>query len=263
MIIIGERINGMFNDIGEAIKNQDPKPIQKWAVKQLEAGANYLDANVGPAVEDSPEVMKWLVEVIQDEVDAPVALDTTNIDAIEAGLEVHKGTAMINSTTAQPEKLERILPLVKEYDAEIIGLAMDKSGVPKDAETRTAKAMEIIANADAHGIPMENVFIDPLILPVNVAQEHAPEVLDTIRQVKLLADPAPKTVLGLSNVSQNCNNMKLINRIFMVMAMAAGLDAAIMEADDEDLVDAIATAEILLGNDVYCDSFLNQFRKSS
>jgi 5-methyltetrahydrofolate corrinoid/iron sulfur protein methyltransferase len=262
MIIIGERINGMFNDIGEAIKNQDPEPIQKWAVKQLEAGANYLDANVGPAVEDSPEVMKWLVEVIQDKVDAPVALDTTNIEAIEAGLEVHKGTAMINSTTAEPEKLEKLLPLVKEYDAEIIGLAMDKSGVPKDAETRTAKAMEIVANVDAHGIPMENLFIDPLILPVNVAQEHAPEVLDTIRQVKLLADPAPKTVLGLSNVSQNCNNMKLINRIFVVMAMEAGLDAAIMEANDEDLVDAIATAEIVLGNDVYCDSFLNQFRKA-
>jgi 5-methyltetrahydrofolate corrinoid/iron sulfur protein methyltransferase len=263
MIIIGERINGMFNDIGEAIKNQDPEPIQKWAVKQLEAGANYLDANVGPAVEDSPEVMKWLVEVIQDKVDAPVALDTTNIDAIEAGLEVHKGTAMINSTTAEPEKLEKLLPLVKEYEAEVIGLAMDKSGVPKDSETRTAKAMEIIANADAHGIPMENVFIDPLILPVNVAQEHAPEVLDTIRQVKLLADPAPKTVLGLSNVSQNCNNMKLINRVFLVMAMSAGLDAAIMEANDEELVDAIATAEIVLGNDVYCDSFLNQFRKTS
>jgi 5-methyltetrahydrofolate corrinoid/iron sulfur protein methyltransferase len=122
--------------------------------------------------------------------------------------------------------------------------------------------MEIVANVDAHGIPMENLFIDPLILPVNVAQEHAPEVLDTIRQVKLLADPAPKTVLGLSNVSQNCNNMKLINRIFVVMAMEAGLDAAIMEANDEDLVDAIATAEIVLGNDVYCDSFLNQFRKA-
>lgn len=261
MIIIGERINGMFNDIGEAIKNEDPEPIQEWAVKQVEAGADYLDANVGPAVEDSPEVMKWLVEVIQDEVDAPVALDTTNVDAIEAGLEVHEGSAMINSTTAQPEKMESILPLVAEYDAKVIGLAMDKSGVPKDAETRTAKAMEIIANADARGIPMENLFIDPLILPVNVAQDHAPEVLETIQRVKKLADPAPNTVLGLSNVSQNCNNMKLINRTFLVMAMAVGLDAAIAEANDEDLIDAVATAEIVLNNDVYCDSFLNQFRK--
>lgn len=261
MIIIGERINGMFNDIGEAIKNEDPEPIQEWAVKQVEAGADYLDANVGPAVEDSPEVMKWLVEVIQDEVDAPVALDTTNVDAIEAGLEVHEGSAMINSTTAQPEKMESILPLVAEYDANVIGLAMDKSGVPKDAETRTAKAMEIIANADARGIPMENLFIDPLILPVNVAQDHAPEVLETIQRVKKLADPAPNTVLGLSNVSQNCNNMKLINRTFLVMAMAVGLDSVIAEANDEDLIDAVATAEIVLNNDVYCDSFLNQFKK--
>ncbi|MCK8823748.1 methyltetrahydrofolate cobalamin methyltransferase [Fuchsiella alkaliacetigena] len=261
MIIIGERINGMFNDIAEAIKNQDPTAIQEWAVKQLEAGSHYLDANVGPAVEDSPEVMKWLVEVIQDEVDAPVCLDTTDVEAMEAGLEVHEGTAMINSTTAEQEKLDAILPLVKEYDAEIIGLAMDKSGVPKDAATRTEKSMQIIANADAHGIPMENVFIDPLILPVNVAQPHAPEVLATIQQVKKLADPAPKTVLGLSNVSQNCNNMKLINRTFMAMAMAVGLDAGIIEANDEDLIDTIATAEIILNNDVYCDSFLEQYRK--
>ncbi|MCK8816883.1 methyltetrahydrofolate cobalamin methyltransferase [Natroniella sulfidigena] len=261
MIIIGERINGMFNDIGEAIKNQDPTAIQKWAVKQIEAGSHYLDANVGPAVEDSPEVMKWLVEVIQDEVDAPVCLDTTNVDAMEAGLEVHKGTAMINSVTAEPSKLEAILPLVKEYDAEVIGLAMDKSGVPKDAATRTAKAMEIVANVDAHGIPMEDLYIDPLILPVNVAQDHAPEVLESIQQVKKLADPAPKTVLGLSNVSQNCTNMGLINRTFMVMAMAVGLDAAIMEANDQEMLDSIATAEIILNNDVYCDSFLQQFRK--
>ncbi|MCK8827373.1 methyltetrahydrofolate cobalamin methyltransferase [Natroniella acetigena] len=261
MIIIGERINGMFNDIGEAIKNQDPTAIQEWAVKQLEAGANYLDANVGPAVEDSPEVMKWLVEVIQDEVDAPVCIDTTNVDAMEAALEVHKGTAMINSVTAEPSKLEAILPLVKEYEAEVIGLAMDKTGVPKDSATRTAKAMEIVANVDAHGIPMEDLYVDPLILPVNVAQDHAPEVLETIKQVKLLADPAPKTVLGLSNVSQNCTNMGLINRTFLVMAMAAGLDAAIMEANDQEMLDSIATAEIILNNDIYCDSFLKQFRK--
>lgn len=261
MIIIGERINGLFKDIAQGIQEKDPKPIQEWAVKQTDLGAGYLDVNTGPAVEDSPGVMEWLVKVVQDVVDTPVAIDTTNVAAIEAGLKVHRGQALINSTTAQREKLEVLLPLAKEYNAKIIGLAMDKTGVPKNVDMRMAMAMEIVAACDEFGFPMEDLFIDPLILPVNVAQDHAPEVLETIRQIRILASPPPKTVVGLSNVSQNCTNRSLINRTFLVMAIAAGLDAAIAEADDKDLVDAIATAEIIMNHDVYCDSYLDIYRR--
>jgi len=137
---------------------------------------------------------------------------------------------------------------------------MDKKGIPKDADMRTALAMELVAAADEFEFPLEDLFIDALILPVNVAQDHAPEVLKTIAAVKTLSSPPPKTVLGLSNVSQKALDRPLIDRTYMVMAMAAGLDAAICNVEDEALMDAIATARILLNQEVYADSYLKVFK---
>ncbi|GAV22488.1 methyltetrahydrofolate cobalamin methyltransferase [Carboxydothermus pertinax] len=260
-VLIGERINGMFKDIREAILNKDPRPIQDWARKQAEKGAHYLDVNTGPTAEDPVKVMEWLVKTVQEVVDLPCCLDSTNPDAIEAGLRVHRGNAMINSTSADQWKMDIFFPMAKKYEAAIIGLTMNEKGVPKDANDRSQLAMELVANADAYGIPMTELYIDPLILPVNVAQEHAVEVLETIRQIKLMANPAPRTVLGLSNVSQKCPDRPLINRTYLVMAMTAGLDAAILDVDDDALVDAAATAHILLNKEIYCDSYLKTFRQ--
>jgi 5-methyltetrahydrofolate corrinoid/iron sulfur protein methyltransferase len=263
MILIGERINGMFKDVREAILNRDPEPVKRHAVLQTQCGARYLDVNTGPTVaaEDQPGVMEWLVKVTQEASLLPCCIDSTNPDAIEAGLRVHRGRAMINSTTADQEKMDIYLPMAAKYGAAIIGLALNEKGVPKDANDRLALAMEIVANADAHGIPMEDLYIDPLALPANVAQDHGPEVLETIRQVKLLASPAPRTVVGLSNISQRCPNRPLLNRTFLVMAIACGLDAAIADAEDNDLVDAAATANILMNKEIYCDSYLKTFRQ--
>jgi len=263
MIIIGERINGMFKDIGDAIRNKDPKPIQYWAVKQQEGGAHYLDVNSGPAVpkEERPDAYRWLVQVIQEVSDLPLTLDSTNYDAIEAGLELCKRPAMINSVPAERPKIERVFPMAVKFNASVIGLTMDQKGIPKDAENRVAFAMELVAAADEFGLPIEELFIDPLILPCNVAQDHAPEVLEALRQIKTLSNPAPKTVLGLSNVSQKSPDRHLINRTYMAMAMACGLDAAIMDANDDDLVDVCATCEILLNKSIYADSYLKVFRQ--
>jgi 5-methyltetrahydrofolate corrinoid/iron sulfur protein methyltransferase len=262
MILIGERINGLWRDIRRAIQNQDPGPIQNWAVKQAKAGAAYLDVNTGPAVDNPEEVMGWLVETVQEVVDLPISIDTTKIEAMEAGLKAHtKGQPLINSTTGEPKRLERVLSLAKEYDAAVIGLAMNEKGVPKDANDRVAIALEIVATADAMGIPMSDLYVDPLVLPCNVAQDHGPEVLETLRQVKLLADPAPNTVIGLSNISQKAKHRKLINRVFLVMAMSHGLDAAIVDACDEDLRDAVLTARILLNQEIYADSYLEIARR--
>ncbi|WP_206810870.1 methyltetrahydrofolate cobalamin methyltransferase [Paradesulfitobacterium ferrireducens] len=262
MIIIGERINGMFKDIGEALRNKDPKPFQHWALKQQEGGAHYLDVNSGPAVptEERPEAYKWMVNVIQEVSDLPLCLDSTNYDAIEEGLKLCKRPAMINSCPAERAKIERVFPMAVQYNASLIGLTMDKKGIPKDAENRVAFAMELVAAADEFGLPMEELYIDPLILPVNVAQEHAPEVLESLRQIKTLANPAPRTVLGLSNVSQKSPDRHLINRTYLAMAMAVGLDAAIVDANDDALVDAAATAQILLNKSIYADSYLKVFR---
>jgi len=264
MIIIGERINGMFKDIGDAIRNKDPKPLQHWALKQQEGGAHYLDVNSGPAVptEERAEAYEWMVKVIQEVSELPLCLDSTNYNAIEAGLKLCKRPAMINSVPAERAKIERVFPMAVRYNAALIGLTMDNKGIPKDAENRLAFAMELVAAADEFGLPMEDLYIDPLILPVNVAQEHAPEVLETIRQIKTLSNPAPKTVLGLSNVSQKSPDRHLINRTYMAMAMAmaAGLDAAIVDANDDDLIDVVATCEILLNNSIYADSYLRVYR---
>lgn len=263
MIIIGERINGMFKDIGDALRNKDPKPLQHWAIKQQEGGAHYLDVNSGPAVptDERPEAYEWMVKVIQEVSDLPLTLDSTNYDAIEAGLKLVKRPAMINSVPAERHKIERVFPMAVTFNASVIGLTMDKKGIPKDAENRIAFAMELVAAADEFGLPMEDLYIDPLILPVNVAQEHAPEVLESIRMVKTLSNPAPRTVLGLSNVSQKSPDRHLINRTYLAMAMACGLDAAIMDANDDDLVDVAATSQILLNKSIYADSYLKVFRQ--
>ncbi|WP_227766243.1 methyltetrahydrofolate cobalamin methyltransferase [Zhaonella formicivorans] len=262
MIIIGERINGMFSDIKKAILEKDPKPVQMWAKKQEEGGARYLDINVGPATSDKVGAMKWLVEVTQEVTDLPLCLDSTNFEAIEEGLKLCKKPAIINSTSAQREKIEIAFPLAIKYGASLIGLTMDKKGIPKDADTRLAFAMELVAAADEFGLPMEDLFIDPLILPCSVAQDHAPEVLKTLQQIKMLANPAPKTIIGLSNVSNNCLDRPLVNRTYLAMAMACGLDAAIADANDDGLIEVAATAEILLNQKIYCDSYVKLFREN-
>ncbi len=260
MILIGERINGMFKDIGRAIREDDKGPVHEWALKQVKAGADYLDLNVGPASDNPVKAMQWLVETVQEVTDCALSLDSTNYDAIEAGLKKCKRPALINSVPADRPKLERVLPMAKEHGASVIGLAMDSKGIPKNSENRLALAMEIVAASMEYDIPLENLFIDPLILPVNVAQDHGPEVLETIRQVQLLSNPAPKTVVGLSNVSQKCVNRPLVDRTFLAMAMACGLEAAILNVCDDELIATVATARIILNKDIYCDSYVKVYK---
>ena len=261
--IIGERINGLFLDIREAIANKDPKPIREWAVKQADAGAYWLDINTGPIAskEEQAEVMEWLVKIAQETVELPCGIDTTNPLAMEAGLKIHKGRALINSTTAEQAKMDIFFPMAAQYGAAVVALAMNEKGVPKSADDRTALAMELVANADAYGLSPADLYIDPLVLPVNVAQEHGVECLEALRQVKLLSNPSPKTTVGLSNISQKAPNRPLINRTFLAMAMVCGLDSAIMDANDDDLVDTAATASIILNQSIYCDSYIKIFRQ--
>ncbi|BAF59185.1 MAG: methyltetrahydrofolate cobalamin methyltransferase [Pelotomaculum sp.] len=263
MELIGERINGMFKDVKEAILNRDPGPVEYWARRQTENGAGYLDLSTGPAVppEEQPAAMEWLVKVAQSASPLPCCLDSTSPDAIEAGLKVHRGRAIINSTSADQWRMDVYFPMAVKYGAGLIGLTMNEQGVPRDAASRVALAMELVVNADMHGLPMADLYIDPLVLPVNVAQEHGPEVIEAIRQIKMLADPPPRTVIGLSNISQRCAERRLLNRTFMVMCMGAGLDSCICDLEDGLLVDSAAAARVLLNKDIYCDAFLKTFRQ--
>jgi len=235
MLIIGENIHIISSKVKRAIAERDAKVIQEMALEQVKAGAGMLDLNIGPQKRRGVEVMEWVVDTVQEVVDVPLSLDTTNIAAIEAGLKRCRRQAMINSTSADPERLEALMPLAAKYGAKIIALTMEKN-IPPTAEDRVAIAMDVlIPKAMELGIPMEDLYLDPLVLTVKGMQDHAPETLNAVRFFKQLSDPPPMTVVGLSNISNGVprENRSLINRTYLVMLMAAGLDAAIADPLDE------------------------------
>lgn len=260
MYSIGERINGMFKSVATAIQTQNPETIQQLAKAQLDAGASALDVNVGPAAAEAKEAMEWLVKTIREVTDAALAIDTTKPDVMARGLELAGPGSIINSSKGQQEQLDIFLPMAVEHEASIIVLTIDENGIPRDASGRDEIALRAVAAAMEKGLPPDRLMIDAVILPVNVTQPTPGHVLETIRNVKLLSDPPPKTVLGLSNVSQGTTQRALINRTYLVMALAAGLDAAILDVLDSPMMDAMITSELLLNNAVYCDDFLKAYR---
>ena len=261
MIIIGELINGMYKDVGRAIVNKEADIIQHLAADQVKAGASVLDVNTGPYSKNPKDDMKWLINSIQAVTDVPLALDSTKPDVIEEGLKLVKKRAIINSTSADDDKMSKIFELAKRYNAQVIGLAMDKSGVPNSKEKRLELAAAIVAKAMEYGINTDDLYLDPIVLPVNVAQTQGLEVLESIREFRLLCDPAPQTTVGLSNVSQGTKTRSLINRTFLTMAVANGLTSAILDPLDKELMNALITAELILNKNIYCDSFLDAYRK--
>jgi 5-methyltetrahydrofolate corrinoid/iron sulfur protein methyltransferase len=238
MYIIGENIQILAPKIKAAIANRDATYVRELARAQMENGANMLDLNIGPRKRDGIEVMQWMIEEVYDEVGpVPLSLDTTNAAAIEAGLVKCRELgiqSMINSTSADPDRLNSTMPMAARYGSKIIALSMDKN-IPATADGRVGLAMEIIIpKAEELGIPLEDVYLDPLVLTVNGCQEHGPETLNAIRSFKMLWDPPPMTTIGLSNISNSVphEGRSLINRTFLVMLMAAGLDSAIADPLD-------------------------------
>ena len=262
MFIISERLNGMFRSVRNAIVDRDVEALQRMAKEQVAAGADALDVNVGPAAKDKAGAMQWMVETIQEVTDKPLCLDSPIPSIVEAALKVCDNPRIINSTNGEQEKLDALLPLAAEYDAEIIGLAMDSKGIPRDATGRVEIALQILASAMEHGIEPDRLYIDPVVLPVNAVQQQSPNALEAISQIKLLSDPPPKTVVGLSNVSQGTQMRELLNRTYLTMCVACGLDAAVMDPGDRELVDAAITADLLMNKAIYADDLLKAYRAS-
>jgi 5-methyltetrahydrofolate corrinoid/iron sulfur protein methyltransferase len=243
MYKIGENIHIISPAVKRAVMERDGGFLVDLASKQKSAGADALDLNIGPQKKHGPEIMEWLVECMQEAVpNMTLCFDTTNLAAIEAGLRKAGSNAIINSTSAEQERLDTLPPLAAEYDAKLIALCMEKSGIPVSADARIEIAMEkLIPCAQEMGIPMQHLFIDPLILTVSGCQEYVPEAIEVIRMLKMVADPAPMTVVGLSNVSNQVpHEMRpLINQVYIVMLLAAGLDAAIMDPLDNELMQVL------------------------
>lgn len=261
MFIIGELINGMYQNIGRAIKEKDKSIIQKCALEQVQAGADALDVNCGPASKQPILDMQWLVETIQEVTDRPLAIDSSKPQVVEAGLKAAKNKAIINSTTADLEKLNLLVPLAKQYHAKLIGLTISNKGIPQNKEQRLELAAIIVATCAEAGLSTDELFLDPIVMPVNVAQAQMKDILESMQEFKIISEPSPKTVVGLSNVSQGSCARSLINRTFLTMAIAYGLDAAILDPKDKDLMDAAITAEVILNKNIYCDSYLEAYRK--
>lgn len=257
MLIISERINGLFSSIGKAIDSRDPRSIQDAVLRQVEKGSEALDINIGPGRgSEGPNDMKWLVEVVQEVTDIPLCIDTPSLKTMEAGLNACTNPKMINSTTAESEKMAAMFPLAAEHDAEIICLTMDERGIPNDAESRAEMAMLMITTAMEHGVMPDRIYLDPLVLPTSAAQDQGQKVIDAIRMFQMLDDPAPKTVVGLSNVSNGAVGRSLINRTYFAMLAGAGLSAAIMDPEDDDLMDVLKTSDVLLNKRLYCNDYL-------
>jgi 5-methyltetrahydrofolate corrinoid/iron sulfur protein methyltransferase len=261
VIIIGELINGMYKDVARAIANREADIIQHLALEQVKEGASALDVNLGPYSKDPIKEIRWLVEAIQAVVDVPLSLDSTKAGIIEEGLKLARKRAIINSTSADADRMDIIFSLAKKYNSQVIGLTMDKSGVPHGKKERLELASVIVAKAIEYGINAEDLYLDPILLPINVAQAQAAEVLESIREIRLLCNPAPQTIFGLSNLSQGIGSRSLINRTFLTMAVASGLTSVILDPLDRKLMDALITAELLLNKNIYCESFLGAYRK--
>jgi 5-methyltetrahydrofolate corrinoid/iron sulfur protein methyltransferase len=243
MILIGENLNVISQTLGPALKDRNAAPIQEMAKAETQAGVDLIDLNIGPARRGGDELMDWVVKTVQTVTDKMLSLDTTNLDAMEAGLKVNKGKALINSVSLQTSRVDRGLELAKNYDADLIGLLWSNDGMPRDANERAMHTVDFIYKANEAGIPNERIWIDPIASPVSV---EINQVKACVEFTAMLADIAPgcKSTVGLSNVSTGAPNdlRPWLNRTYMVMLMRYGLYSAIVDAFDKDLM-AIARGQ--------------------
>ena len=237
MYIIGENIHIISEKVKEALTNRDREFFMDLAVKQVEAGAAAVDINLGPRKKDWAEVFPWIIETVETVVDVPLSIDTTNLDGMEAALKsIKKAQPILNSTSAEPERLEKVPLLAKKYGAKVIALTMAAEGVPVSAEERVNIAIEkLIPRMMEIDFPMENLIIDPLVLTCSGCQQYCPHLIETVRTLQYAWDPAPTISVGLSNVSNAVpnENRPLINRVYLAMLMGVGLQMMIANPMDE------------------------------
>lgn len=247
MYIIGENIHIISSKVKEALAEKDGKFFQELAVKQVEAGAQALDLNLGPRKKDGEEIFPWLVETVEKVVDVPLSFDTTNLAAIKAGLKkITKAQPIINSTSADPERLENVPLVAKEYNTKLIALTMGKGMIPVTADERVSIAVEqLIPRMLEIDFPVTDLIIDPLVLTVSGCQEYCPELIEAIRTLKYVWDPSPHISVGLSNVSNAVPNANrpLINQVYCALLMGVGLEMMIADPLDTELMEVVRVIE--------------------
>ena len=292
MLLIGENLNVINRIIGKAFKEKDPRPIAEEAKRQKEKGMDWIDINLGPARKGGPELMEFVVKTVQGAIgdSPPLCLDTSNIEALEAGLTAHQGKAIINSIMCRPERYEKMIPLAVKYKANMIALMWGPEGLPRDENERAALAVELIYAANEAGVPNEDIFVDGVVTPVNIQQ---PQLMSLLAFQEMLQDMAPgaKSTCGLSNISNGPPDhlRPILNRTYMVMLERKGMYSVIADAYDDGLIEIargrrpdivevihkvmdgeeidmgslseelqgyVKTARVILGHSLYSDSWL-------
>jgi cobalamin-dependent methionine synthase I len=259
MIIVGELINASRKVVAAAIEKQDQEAITKIARDQAEAGADFIDVNAGVFVGKEPEYLEWLVKTVQAAVDKPCCIDSPDPKAIEKALAAHNGTAMINSISLEKARYDTLMPIIAGTDLKVVALCMSDEGMPETTADRMKIADKLVNGLVQNQIPLENIYVDPLVQPVSTNNNFGVEFLNTIEQIVKTFEGI-HTVCGLSNISFGLPDRKFLNQTFMSMAIAKGLDGAIVNPLDKKMMANIIAAEALAGRDDYCMAYLKAYR---
>jgi len=259
MIVVGEKINTSRKYIGQAVEKRDAAFITKVAREQAEAGAHYIDVNAGTFLDQEADYLCWLVETVQNEVNLPLSLDSPNPKALSEAIKRHKGEPMINSISLEPDRFQSLLPVIAAHPCHVIALSMGETSMPTTVEERVEVASELVRRLTNAGIPLEKIYVDPLVQPVSVDTQMGIATLRAINRV-MNDFPGVNTICGLSNVSFGLPERRLINRNFLALCMSYGLSAAILDPTDKQLMETLITVEMLLSRDEYCECFIDAYQ---
>ena len=259
MLVVGEKINTTKKSINAAVEARNVEAIRDAAIAQVEAGADVIDVNAGTRIKTEVADMEWLVGVIQEAVDCQLCIDSPRAEAIEMGLKLVKQKPLVNSITGEEERVKEIMPMVKEYGTSVVALTMDEGGMPRTGEDRLRVASKIMDMIAEYDMPMDDIYFDPLVQPVGSGPDQGLAVLEGI---KLVRDSFPDAhiICGLSNISYGLPDRKLLNRVFLPMAVWAGLDSAIMDPTDGALMAALKGSRAILAQDDFCLEYISAWR---
>jgi 5-methyltetrahydrofolate--homocysteine methyltransferase len=260
MIIIGEKINGTIPGIKKAIEARDEEYIRNLAVKQSEAGADYIDVCAGTAPKIEEETLRWLMDIVQDAVDTPLSIDSPNPKTIENVFPYAQRTGIINSVSEEGDKRDVVFPLIKGTEWQVIALTCDNNGIPSDVQTRVHITKKLVAKAEKYNITPERMHIDPLVIALSTDNDSLLKFMETTGIIKKLY-PTIKVTSGLSNISFGMPLRRVVNQNFLTLAMSAGMDSAIMDPCNQEMMAALLATEALLGRDKYCRKYANAYRK--
>ena len=258
-VVIGERINPTGRKLlAEEMKNGDFSRVERDVIAQIEAGAHMLDVNAGIPLADEPAILARTIQLVQSLTDLPLSIDSSIVAALEAGLAVYQGKALVNSVTGEDERLERVLPLVKKYGAAVVAISNDETGISEDPDVRFAVAKHIVERAADHGIPREDIVVDPLLMPIGALRHAGRQVFHILGRLR--DELKVNSTCGGSNVSFGLPNREGINGTYLAMAIASGLTSAITNPIADGVRHSVMAADVLMGNDPECGRWIRAFR---